>query len=230
MTEEKMCEQIDEPELVPITEWSDDLVGKRVVVINDSITGVLEKGDIHTIKGRGRAAITCEIDNTPDGYTPLLSRFALAQNQDTPSNHKLGPGVEEIMEIGRRMLEEINSTLPKIKPNTSYVEITHSAKFEFPNGDIMEIPGPEGDGWKKEEVLEISSWKPTFYQDMLYLHGWEFPSINHTEGQIIYGEYSKRMSFENPKMLELSKWTRTVVVTAQEPEEQYPAISRIFRF
>jgi hypothetical protein len=104
-----------------------------------------------------------------------------------------------------------------VKPHTenttpkTRTEYTHSALLEFPNGDRVIIPPPsESEGWEAKTLWDESEWPHRYIHEYWMEHANRGPFIGHKEGQLIYDEYLRRYTPENPRIVSLTKWTREV--------------------
>lgn len=101
---------------------------------------------------------------------------------------------------------------PQPKPKT---ETTHSCVLEFPNGEVIEIPGPEGAEWSVSEVTR-QFWQRQHVHSLLdgkYIKhintghlSWK---ITHSEGLMLAHEYEKRVNKEHPVFITVTQWERT---------------------
>lgn len=112
-------------------------------------------------------------------------------------------------------------------------EVTHSLVMKFRNGDIVEVPPPEGDGWKKKIVHD--EWTPIREgQRPPVVYGYEhdenrfdvgFSShevggfdnnyaacVSHDSARMLGDEYLARIDDEDPDLLSLTMWTREFTV------------------
>lgn len=108
-------------------------------------------------------------------------------------------------------------------------KVTHTATLRFPNGEIMEIPAPDGEGWEVQTVYEYqedsSEWPPRVTN--MGTKSGVFAEISpgaeryycteHESGQMVISEHLVRIWSEKPELLKLTCWTRTIMHS--EPEE-----------
>lgn len=175
--------QGDLSKLEPINKWSDDLEGKRVVLIDtsDSRLKIGQKGTYEHKSSCGLYAVI-RWDNRQKPTHILLGSLALlpGQEEKTPiaiaisdsKDSKDGFIVEGLLNIGIGpivkyepvIVDYINHSVqvdPTIYIHTPepITEITHSCTLEFPNGDRVEIPPPpESEGWVMDEIIYKSDY------------------------------------------------------------------------
>jgi len=120
-----------------------------------------------------------------------------------------------------------------------FPQVTHSAVMKFPNGDIVEIPGP-GEGWTKEVVhdewseLPPSEKRPSVFNYEEGCMDVSFPSftvgdppehggfvIAHDMGKNVAHEYEARIDDAEPDLISLTKWTKMAVETKEERNTSY---------
>lgn len=103
-------------------------------------------------------------------------------------------------------------------------EVTHSCTLEFANGDVVEIPPPEGEGWE-EEIL-FDEWTEKFNNTKKYTMVKDYgvlcrDNITHEKGLMIFAEIFSRAYHENARVLSTSRWTRETKI-AEDSEKEAP--------
>ena len=89
---------------------------------------------------------------------------------------------------------------------------THSARFEFPNGDVEEIPEP-GEGWEKVERRDCDKWNTVHVnragENGFWLHeqGGTL-EVNHEAGRCWLYDYTQPLMCENARCLSWTKWRK----------------------
>lgn len=193
------------PGLRPLTEWNDDLAGKRVVCLNNSCNlqsqkNQIKKGEVYTIERQYASHLVVLVESK---RTWRLKRFALAPDQSE--------SVEE-------------------PPKQPVIETSHSMQLKFPDGELIDIPAPDGEGWVEDVLWDewtepdgkrVTETASTFgagvsIESFQYL-------IRTTNSKIVAKEYFRRILFEKPLIVSCSSWTRTVPEPV-EPE-RYEAYS-----
>ena len=129
-------------------------------------------------------------------------------------------------------------TLKSDGVNLFEIETTHSATIQFHNGDIIEIPDPpKNEGWKKEIIfdkwseLDPDDQRPHvtdagiavgIFVDCKALNIYEECfGITHQAGCLVLREYVGRIQHRTPKILSLSRWTRTISSETDIAPETY---------
>jgi len=112
---------------------------------------------------------------------------------------------------------------------------TYSARFEFRNSDIVEIPEP-GDGWEKVTDYWCDEWQREHVVTTGTINGlgivpsiWIGSSgrsqknldIAHMSGQIIFKEYESRMCDEAARCLSWTKWRKKPDEKPKPEPERY---------
>lgn len=104
-------------------------------------------------------------------------------------------------------------------------EHTHCATFEFPNGDIVEIPPPdEKDGWAFSNSLE-AKWPHHHWLALFHYQREQIANPKHESGKMIMHEYLKRIKTENPRIIKTCTFIKCIQVEA-DPQipETYDAV------
>lgn len=217
-------------ELKPIKDWEDNWPDEIEVVCIENDAGFencLTKGKYYTVK-RSKYDYICKVilDNGEEGFS-VLDRFALPH--DSPFLEEHGSDMISFKSIKDKIeAENIEMGIPSANPLPLYhrdgnkgkskdpVEITHSAILKFPKQegqkehDIIEIPPPEGEGWKSEK-LEGFDWPSVYFSSDDHQN---LPNkiFNHKSARLIYLEYFDRCIAENPQILQITKHTREVSI------------------
>jgi len=74
---------------------------------------------------------------------------------------------------------------------------TETFRFEFPNGEVIDLPTPEGDEWEEYEVVRYNTVN-RFVGDANLMLG---PRIKHLGGMVVWKEYVKRLHTERARVL-----------------------------
>lgn len=122
-------------------------------------------------------------------------------------------------------------------------EVTYSCTLEFPNGDVVEIPPPEGEGWESKRVMTKSPdyWGPrvnsanSSYQGCVCI--WDENEFNydiaHDVGFLIAREYMDRIDEQRPNITNIIEWTRETKIAADSEKEapewktKYPLLNGV---
>lgn len=173
-----------------------------------------------------------------DGEELTIHEVADKLNQNGDGQH-----YEVIGENQIQVSNPIQNIEVEISWNTApqpITEVTHSCTLEFPNGDVVEIPEPEGDGW--ESVIIFDEW--TVRDD---LDDWgehvenvyracnnkirilEIVDVDyefyHQSSHMIIDEYNERIEETGPRVLSLTKHIRTYT-PAVETEDRYTELDK----
>ncbi len=116
-------------------------------------------------------------------------------------------------------------------------EVTHSCTMKFPNGDVVEIPGPVGEGWKEEVIFDewterdadrnspIITLATKGKISIKYDRGYkkvQYAVIWHELGVVMLREYENRIIQTIPTLISLTKYTREApTATSQDEVETY---------
>lgn len=215
------------PALEPLKEWDESLVGKRFVKMyggSDQRWPKGEKGVFAKLTTDGMETTWDNPELSDNGFWCNPSRFALAPNQGEPGEKhspliKLeGDGAQWGSASKEESQEDVAHPVEEVK------EVTHSCKLRFPDNQIVEIPPPTGDGWKREIIFD--EWTPGLMnadpvicvnagnKGIVYLISkqlgfWEEPFlITHEVGKCILTEYRERIWYVHPTVISLVKHAR----------------------
>lgn len=176
------------PTLEPLRKWSDSLIGKVAVGICYPYKN-LKVVMSHSYDGK----VFYEQNSCA---TYVLNQFALYAGESDKKQEQPDDCSEKRQE-------------------TPEPETTHSATLQFPNGDMVEIPAPEGEGWESEVVIEYKKESDTWPEEVnnigfkagVYIEDKNYP-FKHKNAQVVAADYLSRTYIEKPHVLLLTKWTR----------------------
>lgn len=212
---------------------TDDLIGKEVICVNNANWNTwLIVNKKYTVVGIYEDAIT--VIDKANPATFHFERFALPYEAPKPQMQErcVTVPVDNINgdinvtdgEIKLYTDEELVEDLQKKQINIlkSQPEITHSCELEFPNGETVTIPGPEGPEWtaetKRYDWPQKHFWEQTSTPNKMNLPGHMFI---HEQGKLLHREYFGKMSYENPRIVSITKWTRDPIYQPSEREETF---------
>lgn len=215
--------------LIPIEKWSDLVEGKYLYMKRQPVAknSRWEMGKKYRIASVNKAGLAVEGGGVFSGKEWIPKRKfkvfkdffdIVEESSDCHQKHIVGENIEDsTSQLDSQCDWEAapSATLTKI-------ETTYSAVLEFPPQkpggptETVEIPGPEGEDWESE--TERFDWPHKYFWNgtvKMNLAGYQFA---HKEGESLFREYHSRISFENARIVSITKYTRSYKSEVKEIE------------